>query len=363
MYAIKSAIVQQQDQLQDSRPFLQAEFTTAENPNASMRLVHDLVPLQISKISPKHNWEFRYVTNGLVNAAATDQLSLRFRVFAQSRKADHDDIAQWSTRQLLRQYAYTRFRMGRENPEAYGKIVDVYLCFGGEPGGEQLFDLDSGDLDSNNRPRKANTIYIYQVNEIQDPFQLCRELAHEFGHAVLPGVGPFEGPEDWANGDLGERVFLNWMFEDRKNNRFAPEDMVNASMSRLTSYVNTRIVPEVSFVARNSPDPELLKKRSPIGFQHYVSVGTYASVVLPPKKFNRALDLAGSDPAALSKSILEVADEVTDWTFNVPDYLKGQAIYLPYPPSRIGGGKVIGKKNGYTKVQVLGKPLTIKKQS
>ncbi len=341
------------------RNHLKGTFNTIDSPGAELVLWHDMEAMQVSKVSPKHKWEFPFVTSGFVKTAESEQASLRLRVFSQYRKANHDDIAQWSTRMLLRLYGYNLFRLGRENPEAYGKIVDVYLSFGGPAGGEQLFDLDPGDLDSGNRPRKANTVYIYQVAEISDPFQLCRELAHEFGHATLPGVGPFEGPEDWANGDVGERIYLNWILADIKANSLATEDAVNASIPALENYVKTRVQPGITKIATYGPNHDLLKLKTKEAYEEYVSLAAYGAMVLPGKQFNKALNLAGADPSLLAKSLVEVAKEVKDFELRLPEYLKNKAVYLPYNKSALKKMNPLQIKSDFTKIQTTSAAILI----
>ena len=50
-----------------------------------------------------------------------------------------------------------------------------------------------------------------EIDTSKPQAEACRELAHEYGHAVLPAIGGFKSPEDWANGYLGERLFLRWL--------------------------------------------------------------------------------------------------------------------------------------------------------
>lgn len=350
---------QDQDQLVDPRVHLEGKLKTVDMPGAELTLYHELEPMQVNKISPKHSWEFPYITTGFVMTPQSKQRSLRLRVFAQYRKEGYDDPGHWVTRMLLRLYGYNLFKLGRENPEAYGKTIDTYLAFGGDAGGEQLFDVDPGDLDSGNRPRKVNTIYIYQIAEIQDPFQLCRELAHEFGHATLPGVGPFEGPEDWANGDVGERIYLNWIVNDINNGNLATADAVNASMERLNEYIKTRVQPDVTKIATYGPDRQLLAKRTEESYREYVALATYGSIVLPGKLYNKALNIAGADPLKLADALCEVGKEVTDFTVPLPTYLKGKAVYLPYSKAAISSQKSLQVKSGFNKVQTNNKPIKV----
>lgn len=355
------------------RTHVAAELPVPGQEGATVNIFHEFEPLQLSKISPKNDWEFRFATNGLVKFPDQNTSNLRFRVFAQSRKSTHDDIAQWSTRMLLRLWSYNYYRLGRDHYEPYRKLVDVYLCFGGDAGGEHLFDVDSGDLDSNNRPVKVNTMYIYQVGMLQDPFQLARELAHEYGHATLPAVGIYNKPENWANGDIGERIYLNWLLQDIKAGNLFPRDAVNVEVKKLEKYVKERVEPLVADIARTGPDQDLLAQKiktekkddepgtetlTEAAFNEYVALATYAANVLPPKKFNRAMELGGQNAKKFAEALVDVAEEGSEWSLDIPEYLAGKAIYLPIGNKKFEGAKFLQKKGDWVKVQPLEAKIT-----
>ena len=79
-----------------------------------------------------------------------------------------------------------------------GRHVDVWLDENGPAGGEEL----SGHL------------YLTGIDVARPPAEWVRELAHEYAHLTLPKVGPYSEPEKWANGYLGERLFLKWLLID-----------------------------------------------------------------------------------------------------------------------------------------------------
>lgn len=369
LFAASYVLSNNQDPQDDARPYVSVTLPVPEAKEAQIHVFHELVPLQIEKISPKHNWEFRFATNGLVKLPTSQNFNLRFRTFAQSRRGDYDDVAQWTTRLLLRLWSYNYYRLGRDNPEAYRKLIDVYLCFAGDAGGEHLFDLDTGDLDSNNKPAKVNTIYIYQVASPIPPVELVREIAHEYGHATLPGVGIYNKPENWANGDVGERVYLNWLYQDLKANVLHPYDVMKADVPALQNYVKTKVEPLVNKISKTGPDLTILEEkvggsdekageRSQKAYDEYVALATYAANVLPPKAFNKAMDLGGQDPAAFAKAVVETSGTAPTWSYSIPDYLKGQALYMPIAGAKVQGGKVLQKKGDWVKVQPLGPKLT-----
>ena len=52
-------------------------------------------------------------------------------------------------------------------------------------------------------------LYLLGAAE-REPLELLRQVAHEFGHLFLPGIGPLTDPEEWGNGFL-EMLILRWL--------------------------------------------------------------------------------------------------------------------------------------------------------
>jgi len=83
-------------------------------------------------------------------------------------------------------------------PTASRAFVTVWLAREGMPGGEE----------------SDENIWLFAIDTPRAPAEWLRELAHEYGHATLPTIGPFSKPERWANGYLGERLYLKWLLGD-----------------------------------------------------------------------------------------------------------------------------------------------------
>jgi hypothetical protein len=76
--------------------------------------------------------------------------------------------------------------------------IHVWLDREGEAGGEE----------------HESNIYLFAIREPRPPAEWLRELAHEYSHIFIPPAGRFLAPEPWANGYLGERLFLKWLLAD-----------------------------------------------------------------------------------------------------------------------------------------------------
>jgi len=87
-----------------------------------------------------------------------------------------------------------------ERGPAGREVMDVWLMRGGQAGAEEY----------------GKNIYLHAVEEPRAPAEWVRELAHEYGHATLPPVGRYTDPEIWANGYLGERLYMKWLLVDNR---------------------------------------------------------------------------------------------------------------------------------------------------
>lgn len=85
-------------------------------------------------------------------------------------------------------------------PTSSKSFITVWLAREGIPGGEE----------------SDENIWLFAIDTPRAPAEWLRELAHEYSHATLPTVGPFSKPERWANGYLGERLYLKWLLGDNR---------------------------------------------------------------------------------------------------------------------------------------------------
>lgn len=85
-------------------------------------------------------------------------------------------------------------------PSSDKAFTTVWLAREGMPGGEE----------------SDENIWLFAIDTPRAPAEWMRELAHEYGHVTLPTLGPFSKPERWANGYLGERLYLKWLLLDNR---------------------------------------------------------------------------------------------------------------------------------------------------
>lgn len=340
--------------------FVSAEFPGLHDPAIKVMLMHNLQPLPVAKISPKNGWKFPYASNGYGMVPGRQAFNIRFRVFSQTNSGNHDDIAQWTTRTLVRLWDYTYFRTRRDHALPYRCLVDVYLCQEGEPGGEQIFAIDDQDLDANDRPQRVNTIYIYQIQNATNKLELLREICHEYGHAVMPPIGPYKaGREAWANGDMGERLYLYWLSQDLAAGRLTVDDALFAKSEEIKSYLDAKFWPMAQKTALSGPDLKVLEKGDVAAYDEMISLACYAAAFLPQKTFGRAMNLTSQEPAGFAKAVSDAAAELPEWKVEVPEAFAKKPVYLPIGDAKVSGGKVLARKGNWAKVQLTGKQIVV----
>lgn len=286
---------------------------------------------------PKYGWEFPLAFEGWAGLGGEPEL--RFRVYAQSQKAA--PIAKSATRMLLRIWEMSKVRIRFDHPLMYYSLVEVFLCDGGEAGGEQgTFHYPNG--------RATNGIYIYHLDSFKDPVERAREIAHEYGHAILPNTRGFESPEEFGNGYLGEKLFLFWLADSVSRGQLTTEDTMGAELS---SWVARHAKPLADAVWLNGPDEAALASKGQRALDAFIGLHLYYWEAFPGA-LGRGMKLVGGPRASdLLKGLLFAVDELGDWEVYVPERFRGKEIWLPVAGWKVGGGSVVGRKGAWAKVR------------
>ncbi len=322
-----------------------------DGPDARVLLNILLERLEPAKIAPKHpDWIFEWVTSALCDLPGEPrQFELRFRVFAQERR-EKNDKGERVARMLARLWEFNDLRFGLDHsPQYNSRIVDAYVCYGGDPGGEQLFDED---LTSDGRLVKVNTIYIYALDSFTEPVEMAREVAHEYGHATLPGVGGFTKPEAWANGFLGEKLYLRMLRDEMALKRLDVVDAMGATQASLDTWVKANVDPLVLKAAASGPVEGKLSGKGEDAMDAYMGQVCYVQSVLPEKVFRRSLVLIGSTKAKdYPSGVVLAAEEPDDYVVAIPGLLKGKSLWVPLGKGKLSGAKVLQKRGDWVQVQ------------
>ncbi|HRJ28077.1 MAG TPA: hypothetical protein PLO61_11295 [Fimbriimonadaceae bacterium] len=304
--------------------------------------------LEPPKFCPKDQLVYPFIVAGYgERIVGSGQKELRFRVFSQDRETAVDEEVM---RMLLRLWETNVSRLRLDHSELYNRrIVDVYLQRGGKPGGEHLFDED----EEGGIVRKVNTIYIYDLATFKDPVEKAREVAHEYGHAALPPIGTYREPEDWANGPLGERIYLTWLAEELEDNRLGPIDVMGATAPQIRAWIQKNVVPDRDQFALKGLDLKLLGQNSAAAMNAYLGLATWAQAILPERAFARSLILTGSQKATdYAKAVVEAAREQREWVIDPPRELRSKPIWIPLAKGTLSGGSVDRRQGDWALVRL-----------
>lgn len=330
----------------------QMTYIGTPNTPESMLILQQDKRLDPPKIGPKDKLQYEYTVSALGSSLPDSPglHPLRFRVFSQVRKAQNDPAAQVA-RLSLRLWKYVFDRLKLDHSKVYNnQVVDIYLSWGGVAGGEQLFTEDI----ENDRPRKVNVIYVYDIASFTDPVEMTREITHEYGHAILPPVGGFKAPEDWGNGQLGEKLFMRWLRDDLKGARLAPIDVMGASVSGIDGWVKKNVDPLIQSVAINGPNFAALAGEGQPAMDAYAGLALYADQVLPRSVFARSLRLTGSTKAAdYEKAVVEAVAQAGSVTLALAPAWKDKDIWAPLGKGKIIGASVIKRTGDWAYLRVL----------
>jgi len=333
-------------------------------PNAPAQLYYQDTkePFEPARESPKkfgedkQPWQFPWMVAGFSHVAG-DPIGkdLKFRVYSQEQKGNR---AVQVTRMLLRLWTLNVERLRLiHNPRYHGGLVDVFLCFGGKAGGEQLFDQELGrdSITGKDVIYDANTIYIYDMPSFTDPVEMAREIAHEYGHATWPPKGGFKEPEEWSDGYLAEKVYLRWIRDALANNTLTPDDVMGATKAGLDKWIATNVDPLVMNASQIQPTTELLADKSKAGMNAFIGLAVYLETIYPASVFARSMKLGTYEAKDYPPAAVLAAEEPDQITLKIPASLSGKSLWIPLGTGKISGAKILkSDPNGWVQIQPTG---------
>jgi hypothetical protein len=324
--------------------------------DSSERLVVSLGRGRIdpSILDPVHDWEFSFLAEGIAGPpGSTLPPRVRFNLYAQSAKGRA--MLTSAARTVLRIWDESFARLKIDNPIKYGLLVHIFLCDGGKAGGEQLFVKSRSPRD---QFASYNAIYLYHIEGLQDPMEAVREIAHEYGHAILPPVGGFSQPENWANGTLGEKLFVRYLC---KSPFAAPEDLFGLDKAALRSWLAAYADPLAVAIARRRIDQVTLAGIGPAATNEYIGLMLLIDDLFPDL-LGRALKLTGGQTAIDAlKGAIDAVNEQKGWVINVPNNY-GNEIWIPIAGKcDWTGAKPIQTLGAWTKVRLASRKISARR--
>lgn len=185
---------------------------------------------------------------------------------------DYSGLAEDMCGLFLRLYWLGKDAINVETRFANDGVIDVWLMKGGQPGAEQ-------------RPAYTEDLFFYGIDTPRPGIEWIREVAHEYGHQVIPPVDGYSNVvEPWATGIIGERLFLPWLATLGFGLKSAQGPFA-ATSADYDRYYRTNVLADVNFFLDRGPSETLGADRTKPGWRYlhgflsYVN-GQYGSGVL-----------------------------------------------------------------------------------
>ncbi len=240
-----------------------------------------------------------FVYVGEVSAAASTGQPVNYirRFVVHAPEADSLPLVKRASRLLLLLYGLNSTRLHTDHP--FHQTVDVWLS-------GQALSSSSPDAGGE---QFQNQIYIFNIFAERRGVEWVRELAHEYGHYVLPGVSGFKAPEEWANGVLGERLFLRWISEEITAGKIKADDVPFAKPDDIAEYVAKQDTPLLQRIAREGIQESALAKRDALAMDLYTGLALYSDSV--------------NGTNALRNALAYTAPKTQGTFTQAPDFLRG----------------------------------------
>ena len=196
---------------------------------------------------PQHGWKFTKAVYVYSPDGTTARLFCAVHYSGQADAA----LAARIARLLAFAHQTLTQRTGREAANGT-KPFDVWLCTGGQSGGEQWRD----------------NLYLYDIETPRSSIEWLRETVHEYSHLALPAVGGYRAPEYWANGYLGERLLVRWF--ERGPDGPARIEALWGDFSGAANFDRLLIAPPLALYKKIGPSPTWLARRDETGMRYLI---------------------------------------------------------------------------------------------
>ncbi len=145
-----------------------------------------------------HEETFSRIDHGYVWDEVKKRWEMRARVHWNGQAGVQ--LAPPALRAALTFYCLARSHLGMDPTWPWAHPIDLWLLESGEPGARAM----------------GRSVYLYAVATPRSDGEWLRQIAHEYGHVCLPGIGGFTETDDpWADGHLGELLLAKWLSENK----------------------------------------------------------------------------------------------------------------------------------------------------
>jgi len=277
---------------------------------------------------PFHAACYVYIAEHVTGSGSVTGYARRFIVHAPDAEAL--PLAKRIGRLLLLLFGENRERLRFDHPLS-AATVNVWLTRQVAPG--RAADVGGEQTRSD--------IYLYSIYAERKPIEWAREVAHEYGHFALPGVSGYTAPEEWANGVLGERLFLKWLQDDLRAGRLRPEDVPFVTPDQLDEYITRQVTPPLRRIAHDGVDARQMGRHDAAGMDYYTGFVLYLDSVYSSKALLDALAYTMPSNGGVFtqapdflRGACQSLQDATEFTVTLPLRTKDQRtdalfIYLP----------------------------------
>lgn len=196
---------------------------------------------------PQHHWAFAKA----IYVYSSDTRSLRLFCAVHYSGAAGAALAARIARLLALAHQTLTRKTGQEAANGAAPF-DVWLCTGGQSGGEQWRD----------------NLYLYDLGTPRSSIEWLREAVHEYAHLALPAIGGYEAPEYWANGYLGERLLVRWM--ERGPDGPARVEALWGDFSGAPNFDRLLLAPPLALYKKIGPSPVWLARKDEAGMRYLI---------------------------------------------------------------------------------------------
>ncbi len=225
--------------------------TTSSLPYGLGTLVVPNAYLPTAAAEPQHGWKFAKVTYLYLPVFGSS--SQKSALFCTVHYASGSDapLAGRIAGLLALAHQILVQKTGREAANGTAPF-DVWLCTGGQTGGEQW----------------RSNLYLYSLQTPRSSIEWVREVVHEYSHLALPAIGGYDAPEYWANGYLGERLIVRWL--QRTPDGPAEVAAVWGDFSGAANFDRLLIAPPLALYKKIGPSPVWLARRDEPGMRYLI---------------------------------------------------------------------------------------------
>ncbi len=242
-----------------------------------------------------------------------------------SRLADLP-LARKTVNLLLLLWSEVHTRLGLDH-NLNNRVVQVWLTRDGPAGGEE----------------SDGQVFLTGILHPRIPAEWIREIAHEYGHLMLASPSGYSKPESWANGVLGERLFIHWLEQDVENKKINAASLPFGGLNDLKYYSTRQVNPLIAQAEAAGISERILAGHNLAAFNAFTELilvidQQFGSHVLKSMQYDMPT-LNGSPLTAFDyeRSLFTVLSTRNEFEINLPFDLSRMALLLPKGKWRVNG--------------------------